>query len=123
MFAPALVSGAGLENAFGQIVERLLPGTTGGAGVLALVGMASVFAGAARTPFTAILIVFEMTDDYRMIVPLMAGVIVSVLVAEHLHRESIFTLKLVRRGIHLSCGLDIDVMVAVKVEEVMVREP
>ncbi len=123
VFAPALVSGAVLGNAFGQIVERLLPGTTGGAGAFALVGMASVFAGAARAPFSAILIVFEMTDDYRMIVPLMAGVIVSVLVAERLHRESIYTLKLARRGIHLRQGLDIDLMEAVKVEEVMVREP
>ncbi len=69
-----------------------------------MVGMAAVFAGAARAPFTAILIVFEMTDDYRLIVPLMAGVIVSLMVAERLHRESIYTLKLARRGIRLQRG-------------------
>lgn len=123
VFAPSLVSGAVLGNAFGQIVERIQPAATGGPGAFALVGMAAVFAGAARAPFTAILIVFEMTDDYRMIVPLMAGVIVSVLVAERLHRESIYTLKLVRRGIHLKRGMDIDIMESVRVEEVMVREP
>jgi CIC family chloride channel protein len=85
--------------------------------------MAAVFAGAARAPFTAILIVFEMTDDYRLIVPLMAAVIVSLIVAERLHRESIYTLKLTRRGIHLRRGQVIDVMDSVRVEEVMVPQP
>jgi CIC family chloride channel protein len=68
-------------------------------------------------------IVFEMTNDYRMIVPLMAGVIVSLIVAERLHPESIYTLKLARRGIHLRRGKDVDVMESVRVEEVMVRDP
>jgi CIC family chloride channel protein len=64
-----------------------------------------------------------MTNDYRMILPLMAGVIVSLIVAERLHPESIYTLKLVRRGIHLKHGRDVDVMETVRVDEVMVREP
>jgi CIC family chloride channel protein len=85
--------------------------------------MAAVFAGAARAPFTAILIVFEMTDDYRLILPLMTGVIISLIIAERLHPESIYTLKLTRRGIHLRSGRDVDVMESVRVEEVMVREP
>jgi CIC family chloride channel protein len=123
VFAPSLFTGAALGGAFGLAVEYLAPGTTAGPGAFAIVGMAAVFAGAARAPFTAILIVFEMTDDYRMIVPLMAGVIVSMLVAERLHRESIYTLKLTRRGIHLRRGRDVDVMEAVRADEVMVREP
>jgi CIC family chloride channel protein len=64
-----------------------------------------------------------MTDDYRLIVPLMAGVVASLLVAEWLHPGSIYTLKLSRRGIHLKHGLDVDVMEAVRVEEVMVTRP
>ncbi|MEW5872060.1 MAG: chloride channel protein [Chloroflexota bacterium] len=123
VFAPALFTGACLGGAFGNLVERLAPGATAGPGAFATVGMAAVFAGAARAPFTAILIVFEMTDDYRLIVPLMAGVIVSLLLAEHLHRESIYTLKLSRRGIRLQRGRDLDVMQAVRVEEVMMRPP
>jgi len=87
------------------------------------VGMAAVFAGAARAPFTAILIVFEMTDDYRLILPLMVAVTVSLLVSERLHRESIYTLKLTLQGIHLQRGRDVDVMQAVRVEEVMVTNP
>jgi len=123
VFAPSLFTGAALGGAFGMGVEYLLPGTTAGPGAFAIVGMAAVFAGAARAPFTAILIVFEMTDDYRMIVPLMAGVIISMLVAERLHRESIYTLKLTRRGIHLRRGRDVDVMEAVRADEVMRSEP
>jgi CIC family chloride channel protein len=89
----------------------------------AAVGMAAVFTGAARAPFTAILIVFEMTNDYRMIVPLMAGVIISLIVAERMHPESIYTLKLTRRGIRLRRGKDVDVMESVRVDEVMIQEP
>lgn len=123
VFAPSLFIGAALGGAFGRAVESLAPGTSAGPGAFAVVGMAAVFAGAARAPFTAILIVFEMTNDYRMIVPLMAGVIVSLIVAERLHRESIYTLKLTRRGIHLQRGRDLDVMEAVRIDEVMVRQP
>jgi CIC family chloride channel protein len=123
VFAPALFTGAALGGAFGRAVDYFTPGTTAGPGAFAIVGMAAVFAGAARAPFTAILIVFEMTDDYRLILPLMAGVIVSLIVAERLHPESIYTLKLTRRGIHLRRGRDVDVMETVRVEEVMVRQP
>ena len=123
VFAPSLFLGAMLGGAFGWAVEFLAPGASGGTGAFAVVGMAAVFAGAARAPFTAILIVFEMTNDYRLIVPLMAGVIVSFIVAERLHPDSIYTLKLVRRGIHLQRGRDVDVLQTVRVAEVMVRQP
>jgi len=123
VFAPAPFIGAALGGACGRVIEYLAPGLTAGTGAFAAIGMAAVFAGAAHAPFTAILIVFEMTNDYRLIVPLMAGVIVSLIVSQKLHRESIYTLKLTRRGIHLRSGRDLDVMETVKVEEVMVRQP
>jgi chloride channel protein, CIC family len=123
IFAPSLFTGAALGGAFGLAVEHFAPGATAGPGAFAIVGMAAVFAGAARAPFTAILIVFEMTDDYRLIIPLMAGVIVSLIVAERLHRDSIYTLKLTRRGINLRRGRDVDVMESVRADEVMVRQP
>jgi len=123
VFAPALFTGAALGGAFGRLVDSIFPGATAGPGAFATVGMAAVFAGAARAPFTAILIVFEMTDDYQLILPLMAGVIVSMIIAEHLHPDSIYTLKLTRRGIHLRQGHDVDVMESVRIEEVMVRQP
>jgi CIC family chloride channel protein len=123
VFAPTLFTGAALGGAFGLVVDRLFPGATAGPGAFAIVGMAAVFAGAARAPLTAILIVFEMTNDYRLIVPLMTGVILSLIVAERLLKESIYTLKLTRRGIHLRRGRDIDVMEAVHVGEVMRPQP
>jgi CIC family chloride channel protein len=123
VFAPSLFIGAALGGVFGRLVETVAPGLTAGPGAFAVVGMAAVFAGAARAPFTAILIVFEMTNDYRMILPLMAGVIVSLILANHLLPESIYTLKLVRRGIHLKQGRDLDVMETVRVDEVMMRQP
>ncbi|MFN2194522.1 MAG: chloride channel protein, partial [Anaerolineales bacterium] len=123
VFAPSLFTGAALGGSFGLLIDRFLPGLTAGPGAFATVGMAAVFAGAARAPFTAILIVFEMTDDYRLILPLMAAVIVSLVVAERLYPESIYTVKLARRGIRLERGRDVDVMEAVRVDEVMVTHP
>ncbi len=123
VFAPALFTGAALGGAFGQVVEQIAPGLTAGPGAFAVVGMAAVFAGAARAPITAVLIVFEMTDDYRLIIPLMAGVIISTIVAEVMHRESIYTLKLARRGIRLQRGRDVEVLETIRVEEVMKPPP
>lgn len=123
VFAPSLFIGAVLGGAYGRLIDFLIPGITAGAGAFAAVGMASVFAGAARAPFTAILIVFEMTDDIRLIVPLMAGVIISLIVSQKLQKESIYTLKLARRGIRLIKGRDVDVMETVRVEEVMTKQP
>ena len=123
VFAPSLFTGAALGGAFGGFIDFVAPGLGISPGAYAVVGMAAVFAGAARAPFTAILIVVEMTNDYRMIVPLMAGVIVSMIVAERLHKESIYTLKLTRKGIFLRRGRDIDVMERVLVREVMHQKP
>ncbi|MGD8405079.1 MAG: chloride channel protein [Anaerolineales bacterium] len=123
VFAPALFGGAALGGAFGLLVDWIFPGATAGVGAFATVGMAAVFAGAARAPFTAILIVFEMTNDYRLMVPLMAAVIFSMIVAERLHKESIYTLKLTRRGIRLRRGRDVDVMENITVNEVMRPAP
>ncbi len=123
VFAPALFLGSALGGAFGQAAAMVMPGATESSGAYATVGMAAVFAGAARAPFTAIMIVFEMTDDYRLMLPLMAAVVTSYIVSERLHKESIYTLKLVRRGIRLQGGRDLDVMAAVRLDEVMVSDP
>ncbi|NOZ27456.1 MAG: CBS domain-containing protein [Chloroflexi bacterium] len=123
VFAPALFMGAMLGGGFGLVAEQLVPQWVAGSGAYAVVGMAAVFAGAARAPLTAILIVFEMTNDYRLILPLMFSTGISTLLAEHWHRESIYTLKLVRRGIHWVRGRDIDIMQGITVAEVMTTNP
>ncbi len=122
VFAPGLFIGAMLGSAFGQAVNGVFPGQVAPAGAYALVGMAAVFAGAAHAPATAILILFEMTGDYNIILPLMLATVVSVLISRALESESIYTLKLSRRGIRLHAGRDVDLMEGITVEEVMERE-
>jgi len=82
--------------------------------------MGAVFAASAHAPITAILILFELTGDYRIILPLMLTVVVATLLAQRLLQgESVYTLKLTRRGIRLQRGRDVDVLQAVTVDEVM----
>jgi CIC family chloride channel protein len=119
IFAPTLFMGAMLGGAFGLVAHNLFPALTATGGAYALVGMAAVFAGAARAPITAVLIVFEMSNDYRIILPLMLCTVVSTVLAEQFSAESIYTLKLVRRGVRLALGRDIDVMQGVFVKEAM----
>ncbi|MCL5734874.1 MAG: chloride channel protein [Actinobacteria bacterium] len=99
VFAPALFIGSMLGGAYGRVMHALFPTASAGSGAYALVGMAAVFAGAARAPVTAIVIVFEMTLDYKVMLPLMFATVVSTLIAARFEPESIYTLKLVRRGI------------------------
>ena len=66
-----------LGSAYGQAANDLLPHQTAPAGAYALVGMAAVFAAAARAPITSVLIVFELTGDYRIILPLMCATVVA----------------------------------------------
>jgi CIC family chloride channel protein len=122
IFAPSLFMGAMLGSAFGQVAHQLLPQVTAPAGAYALVGMAAFFSGSAHAPVTSILILFELTGDYRIILPLMLATVVSTLVSRALSRESIYTLKLTRRGIRLEQGRDIDVMQGVTVGEAMSTE-
>jgi CIC family chloride channel protein len=81
--------------------------------------MAAFFSAAAHAPVTAILILFEMTGDYRIILPLMLATVVSTLIVRAISHDSIYTLKLTRRGINLEQGHDIDVMQGVTVGEAM----
>lgn len=99
VFAPSLYMGAMLGGAFGALVHTLFPDWTGGSGAYAMVGMAAFFAAAAKAPTTSILILFEMTNDYRIMLPLMAATVGSVYLSHQLLPHSIYTLKLFNRGI------------------------
>jgi CIC family chloride channel protein len=120
VFAPSLFMGAMLGAAFALTTDVLFPGIAAPPGAYALVGMGAVFAASAHAPITAVLILFELTGDYRIILPLMLTVVVATLLAQKmLGGESIYTLKLTRRGIRLQRGRDLDVLQAVTVDEVM----
>ncbi len=124
VFAPALFSGAMVGSAFALIVDKFFPGLPAAPGAYALVGMGAVFAASAHAPITAVLILFELTGDYRIILPLMLTVGVATILAQRMLRgESIYTLKLTRRGIRLQRGRDIDILHGVTVGEVMSRQP
>ena len=120
-FAPALFMGAMLGAAFGQAVNALFPGITAPPGAYALVGMAAVLAGTAHAPATSILLLFELTRDYSIILPLMLATVISLIIAKTIQPQSSYTIKLARRGIHLQQGRDIDLMEAVTVSEAMER--
>jgi CIC family chloride channel protein len=119
VFAPALFVGAVLGGAYGEIVHSIFPQVTAASGAYAMVGMAAVFAGAARAPITALIILFEMTQDYRIILPLMFAIVVSTLLSGALEPESVYTLKLKLRGIDVRGRKDTNLMRAIVVEEAM----
>ncbi|MFH1687021.1 MAG: chloride channel protein [bacterium] len=119
IFAPALFMGAVGGGAFGFLVNYIWPGVTASPGAYALVGMAGMVAATTHAPITALLIIFEMTSDYRIILPLMVTVVFSALVAGKLFEHSIYTLKLAKRGIDIRGGKDINVLRAAQVTEVM----
>ncbi len=119
IFAPSLFMGAVAGGFFGQIAHMLFPGVTGPSGAYALVGMAGVVAGATHAPITAILIIFEMTGNYKMILPLMITCVFATLIARRLNHESIYTLKLSRRGVKLRSGRDVAILSSIKVRDVM----
>jgi CIC family chloride channel protein len=123
VFAPSLFMGAMLGTAFEIVANNMFPGIAAPPGAYALVGMAAMFAATAHAPITAILILFELTGDYRIILPMMLTVVLATLLAQLLLKgESIYTLKLTRRGIRLERGRDLDIMHGVQVEEVMSHE-
>lgn len=119
VFAPALFVGAMLGGAYGHLVHGIFPSFTASAGAYALVGMGAVFGGAAQAPITAIMIIFEMTGDYHIILPIMTSTVISVLIYNALNKETIYTLKLVKRGIRFRAGRDVDVMAATQVRDAM----
>lgn len=122
IFAPSLFMGAMAGGLFGTIVHSLFPTVTASPGAYALVGMAAVVAGTTHATITSILIVFEMTKDYRIMLALMVACVFSTLVARRLLPSSIYTLKLIRRGINLSGGRDVNLLEVVKIKEIMLRE-
>jgi CIC family chloride channel protein len=122
VFAPSLFVGALLGGCVGLAAEMLFPGLPGPPGAYALVGMGAVFAGATHAVMTAVIIMFEMTGDYKIILPLMLSVVTATLLTRWtMYGESIYTLKLTRRGVRLQQGRDVDVLQRVRVEDVMTR--
>ena len=101
IFGPALFIGAMLGGSIGTVAHRLLPSYTATAGAYALVGMGAVFAGIVRAPMTSVLMIFEMTQDYAVIVPLMIANLVSLFISSRLQERPIYEELAIQDGIHL----------------------
>lgn len=121
IFAPSLFMGSMLGVFFGGVVHYFFPEWTAGPGAYALVAMGGVVGATTHGPITAILIIFELTNDYKIILPLMITTIISTLISIRLQKESIYTLKLVRRGINIFAGREVNVLRSLHVADVPKR--
>ncbi len=101
IFGPSLFLGAMLGGSIGSLAHGLFPEWTGSPGAYALVGMGTAFAGIIRTPMTSVLMIFELTRDYAIIVPLMISNLLSFWVARRLIREPIYEQLAAQDGVHL----------------------
>jgi CIC family chloride channel protein len=122
IFAPSLFMGCMTGGAFGYVVHTLLPAYTATPAAYALVAMGGLVAGTTYAPITAILIIFEMTSDYSIILPLMLTCITATVMNSTIQRASIYTTKLLRRGIDIEAGRERHLLSHMLVKEVMVRE-
>ena len=122
IFAPSLFMGAMLGYFFGTFVHSYFPTITATPGAYALVAMGGLVAGTTRAPITAIIIVFELTNDYHIILPLMITCVMSMILSSKFSRESIYTLKLVLRNIGLKEGMETNVMESIYVKNVYKKE-
>ena len=121
-FAPTILIGAALGAAFGLAADTLVTAVDVQPGALALVGTAAVFSAAARAPLTAIVVAFEITGDYELVLPLMLASGIATFVADRVQPLSIYTFPLRKRGIVYAEPEDVDIMQTVSVGEIMTTD-
>ena len=123
VFTPSLFLGAATGGAVGVALADLFPTLGLYPEAYALVGMGAMIAAATAAPITAILIVFEMTNDYAIVLPLMLTTVVAYLVARHFEPDSLYSGWLRRRGEHIAHGTDRDILAGVRVADAYDRDP
>ncbi len=119
IFAPSLFLGAALGGSVGIVANMLFPGTTGPVAAYAIVGMGSVVAGVTGGVLTSIIMIFEMTRNYQIMLPLMLGAVLSHFVAKLLYKETMYTKKLTRRGINIQLDKRISIFKMLTVGQIM----
>jgi CIC family chloride channel protein len=123
IFMPSLFIGAMAGSAFAIVADPIWTASRLDPGAFALVGMAAVFAGVSRASFTSILIVFEITGDYGLVLPLMLAVAIATVLTSRLHPESAYTSPLVRMGIHTVPTDQVDLLATVTIGDLELRPP
>jgi chloride channel protein, CIC family len=106
-------------GAYGTVVHKLFPTITASYEAYAMVGMAAVFAGASGAILTSIVMIFEMTGNYMIILPVMFACVVSSSLFKNFMEETIYTMKLKRRGILIEQEMDVNMMKMIKVKNIM----
>lgn len=119
MFAPAMKMGAMLGGMFGKAVNLIFPGMTAASGAYALVGMGALTAGIMRAPLTVILILFEVTGQYEIVLPIMFAAVTSALVARLAYRHSMETYVLEKEGVRVGYGIALSIAENISVLDVM----
>ena len=104
IFGPSMFVGAMLGGAVGQVAHRFFPAATAGPGAYALVGMGTAFAGIIRTPLTSVIMIFEVTRNYTIIVPLMISNLIAFYISQKLQHEPIYEALARQDGLHLPTG-------------------
>jgi CIC family chloride channel protein len=122
VFAPTLYIGAMVGGAFGSVAHTLFPAVTATKGAYALVGMGALCGAACHAPLTSILLLFEITGDYHIILPIMVACIVSNLTIRGLFPHSIDSLKLHKKGISVKSAVEVNVLQEIKVRDAMTSE-
>ena len=119
LFTPTLFIGSSLGYVYGSWCHETFPQGTSVPGAYALVGMGAMIAGTTQVPLTSIMIIFELTGDYEVILPLMVACTGAVVVSRLLHRESIYTEALIERGVRLGARTEELVMDTIQVRDLM----
>ncbi len=122
MFGPALYIGVMIGGGFGGVVHHFFPAHTAPVGAYALVGMGAFLSAVTHAPMTSIFLLFELTQDYRIILPVMFASVVGTTIARALKHDSIDTEALTRRGINLHAGREVNTLRSIRVKDVMSRE-
>jgi chloride channel protein, CIC family len=123
LFTPSIAFGALVGGAYGYWMHSLWPSVASPYGAYAAVGMAAVMAGTSHAPISAILILFEFTGNYDLILPVMVASILSSLVSRRLHPTSLYTEPLRRRGVDIPWRMEEAVLAGLKAETLVRPDP
>lgn len=119
-FAPSLFTGAMVGGLFGNLINLAFPDLTLHPGAYALVGMGAVVAGTTQGTLTALIMVFEMSDNYKIILPLMLTIIVAKTVSKSILKGDLYSLSFIRKGIELDIyGRKTTILKRLKIEELV----
>jgi CIC family chloride channel protein len=123
IFGPSLFIGAMIGGSVGYLAHWLLPGYTANPGAYALIGMGTAFAGIVRTPMTSVIMIFEMTRDYSIIVPLMISNLISFFISQRMQRAPIYEALALQEGVYLPARDEHGELAAIRVGQVMKSGP